>query len=328
MDVGTWSPGVNSRMWKWISRHIFANASVKLLSLLLAIALWSLVFVSQEGELDVDVPFQLIGITEDLSYSEEIPEVVRVRFNGLGFELLKIRSFDMGIRINLGVGQVGPGRYHRPLVSEDVIIPPDIDVRVVEILSPKEISLEFDRLVTHQMAVVPSLTGRPAPGFVRVGPVTVDPDSVGVLGPEQRLSSFLSPKAEVLDITGADAGVTGLVGVRVPAGCQAIPPQVTVRVSIEKVVSRTFAELPVEVLHAGNVTLKQMVPESGSVVITGPASVIESLTPEEMRLSIDALALLPGNYTLMASVELSRQFKGEAVSVEPVEPEKFEVELE
>ena len=69
-------------------------------------------------------------------------------------------------------------------------------------------------------------------------------------------------------------------------------------------------------------------PLNGSVVVTGPTSIIESLTAEEMRLSIDALTLLPGTYTLMASVELSRQFMGDAVSVEPVEPEKFEVVLE
>ncbi len=315
-------------MWHWMRKHIFANITVKLFSLVLALALWLHVFVSQEGELDIAVPFQLIGVSEDLSSSGEIPDVVRVRFSGLGFELLKVRSFDMGLRINLGVGQIEPGRYHRPLVSEDVIIPRDIHVRVVEILSPKSISLMFDRLVTRQLAVIPSLTGRPAPGFVRVGPVTVEPDSVGVKGPEQRLISFISPKAEVLDISGADAGITGLVGVRVPAGCEAIPPQVTVRVSVEKVISRTFADLPVEVFHAGNVSLKQMVPETGSVVVTGPISVIESLTAEEMRLSIDALTLLPGTYTLMASVMLSRQFKSETVSLEPVEPEKFEVVLE
>jgi YbbR domain-containing protein len=316
-------------MWQWIRRNLLSNLTVKLFSIVLALALYLHVFVSQEREIDIDVPFMLHGVPETLTFSEEqLPEMVRVRFRGLGFELLKARSFATGIRLPISVGNSGPGHYHRPLVSEDVIIPRDIEIQVVEIMTPKVISIDFDRLVTRRLPVDPEVVGRPAPGFVKVGAVIVEPDSVGVRGPERRLQSFGMPRAETVNIAGRDAGVAELVGVRVPAGCEAIPPQVTVRVMIEKVISRTFSDLPVEVLHSGNVTLKELNPLNGTVVVTGPSSVVESLTAEEMRLSIDALALLPGNYTLMASVELSRQFRGDAVSVEPVEPEKFEVKLE
>ena len=71
-----------------------------------------------------------------------------------------------------------------------------------------------------------------------------------------------------------------------------------------------------------------MTPSHGSVVVAGPASLVDSLSQQELRLSIDALGLPPGTYTLMASVELNRMLEVDALSVEPVEPEKFEIELE
>lgn len=316
-------------MWQWMRRNIMSNLTVKLFSIVLALALYLHVFVSQEREIDIDVPFMLHGVPETLTFTEDqLPEMVRVRFRGLGFELLKARSFATDIRLPISVGSSEPGHYHRPLVSEDVLIPRDIDIQVVEIISPKAISIDFDRLITRFLLVDPVVVGRPAPGYVKVGAVIVEPDSVGVRGPQRRLQSFGMPRAEAVDIAGSSAGLAKLVGVRVPAGCEAIPPQVTVRVMIEKVTSRRFTDLPVEVLHSGNIILRELTPRNGTVVVTGPSSVVSSLTADEMRLSIDALALLPGTYTLMASVELSRQFRGDAVSVEPVEPEKFEVKLE
>jgi hypothetical protein len=123
--------------------------------------------------------------------------------------------------------------------------------------------------------------------------------------------------------------MTWKVPVVVDAGGKAIPSDVTLRVMVEKVVSRTFLRLPIEVLRSRGVQLTRLSPETGTVTVSGPMSLVESLTPEEMRASIDARGLPPGGtYTLMASVELRRGEAAGSVSIEPVQPEKFEVELE
>ena len=103
----------------------------------------------------------------------------------------------------------------------------------------------------------------------------------------------------------------------------------TLRITIEKVISRTFTELPIGVLRSRGVSLARLEPKTGLVIVSGPASVVESLTAEELRASIDARGLPPGGtYALMASVELRRAEASGSVSIEPVKPEKFEVELQ
>jgi len=315
-------------MWHWMRRHIFANAGMKLISLALALTLYFYVFVNQERELVLEVPLSLQGMPESLTWTGEIPEAARVRFRGLGMDLLKLRTQPELARMIVTVGDVRPGRYQRPLVSRDVRVLADMSVQIVEIVSPSEITLEFDQLLMRRLPVVPKVTGRPAPGYIRFGRVITEPDSVDVGGPQQRLESFDAVPTEAVDLTGRDDFVISRAKLRVPPHCEAAVQEVTVRVRIEKIISRTFSALPVEVLRSGDVTLRAMTPATGSVVVTGPASLVEDLSEEALRLSIDALGLPPGSYTLMASVEINRTLEVEALSVEPVEPEKFHVDLE
>ncbi len=315
-------------MWPWLHRHLFRNLGTKLVALVLALTLYAHVFASREREVVFDVPFYLQGLPEDLVWSGEVPEMARVRCRGLGLELIKLHLDTEGPRLTPQVGDVQPGRYYRPVVSEDVTLPSHINVQVIEVVTPRAITLEFDRLLERQLLVIPTVAGRPAPGFITLGRVTAVPGSVLVRGPEKRLSAFEFLKTEAVDIADAEEVITRVALLRLPSQCTADPAEVEVTVTIEKVISRTFLDLSVEVLRSSGMGLGRMTPESGSVVVSGPRSVVESLTPDELRLSIDALGLPRGTYTLMASVEVSRALEAGAVSVEPVEPEKVEVVLE
>lgn len=312
----------------WVSEHLLNNAGIKVLALVLAIVLYLHVFVSQENEILIDVPIELYGIPEGLTWSGELPSSATVRFRGLGFDLLKIRTHLERARLRVEVGEARPGHYQRPLVSEDVVLPPDLRVEAVAVEAPREISLEFDRLLVRRLGVVARVGGRVAPGYTVHGPTVVEPDSVLVRGPAEVLETIEYVKTEVFDISGREDMVTRRVPLTLHEACQAIPPEVTVRVTIEPVIARTFKDLPIQVLRSRGVEIARLEPEKGSVAVSGPASVVESLSPEDLRVTIEARGLPPeGTYTLMASVELRREAVEGAISIEPVRPEKFEVEL-
>ncbi len=314
-------------MWHWVRRLFLHNIGIKLISLTLAITLYLHVFFSQAREITLDVPLTLHGIPDSLIASGEIPDEASVRVRGLGLALAKLRTHPQGARVLIEVGEVHEGMLQRPLFSGDVLLPSEIDVQVIEVVEPRELDIHFDRLIDRRLPVVPSVTGRPAPGFVTVGRVAAQPESVNVRGPQQRLQSFEFVRTEPIDINGLEREAMERVALRVPARCTATPPAVTLRVAIDKVMSRRFSDLPVKVHRSGDVSLERLDPRNGSVVVSGPATLVDSLSAQDLRLSIDALGLPPGTYTLMASVELNRSLEAGAVTVEPVEPEKFEVEL-
>jgi len=316
-------------MRQWLRRHVFANAGLKLIAFVLAVILYGHVFTSQENELVLDLPLALRGVPEGLTWSGDLDEEARVRFRGLGVDLLKLRARLERARVQVDVSEARPGHYQRPIVTDDVVLPPDLRVQPLEVVAPREIFLEFDRLLLERLPVVPRVTGRVAAGYTVHGRTVLEPDSVVVRGAAALLRGLEQVATETIDLTGASDVVTRRVGLALREGLRAVPPEVTVRVTIEEVVSRTFTELPVEVLRSRGVELRELEPRTGMVVVSGPASVVESLTAGELSASIDARGLPPGGtYTLMASVELRRAAAAGAVSIEPVKPEKFEVTLE
>lgn len=316
-------------MRRWLERHILRNAGTKLVALALALLLYFHVFTSQETELVLEVPLALHGVPEGMTWSGEMPTEASVRFRGVGVDLLKLRSRLQPARVRVDVVGARPGHFQRPLVPDDVVVAAGLRVEALEVVSPREIVLRFDQLLARRLPVLASTTGRVAPGYTVHGRVVVEPDSVSVRGPAEALEGLEHASLEPVDLTGLSDLVTRSAAVVVPAGCEALPSQATARVVIEKVVSRTFTHLPVAVLRSRGVQLRRLAPETGMVVVSGPVSLVESLEPEDLRASIDARGLPPGGvYTLMASVELRREDAAGSVSIEPVRPEKFEVELE
>jgi YbbR domain-containing protein len=312
-----------------LREHVVRNLGTKALALGLAIVLYLHVSTSQEREVQLDVPLELQAVPAGLTWSGDLPSAARVRFRGVGIDLLKLRGRLGSVRARIDVSEAGPGLYQRHLAARDVSISQDLRVSPVEVIEPRSISLRFDRQGSRRLPVEARLEGRVPPGFIVHRRVVSAPDSVVVDGPAAVLDSMHAVPCGPIDITGQTDMLTRRVPLRVPSGCLARPPEATVRVNVERVAARVFSALPVEVLRSRDVRLRRVLPATGTVQISGPASVVEAMAPEELRVSIDARGLPPGGvYSLMASVELRRPDSAGLVAVEPVRPEKFEVELE
>ncbi len=315
-------------MLHWLHKYVFANLGTKALALLLALVVYAHVLTSQEREVVFDVPFALAGLPEDVMVVGDIPATVKVRFRGYGVDLIRARVKLATIRLEARVVDARPGRLQRPLVCEDVLIPGDLSVKPIEVVEPKVVSLELDRVVSRSLPVAPSSRGQPAPGYVLFGKVVTKPESVLVRGPAGIVERLQSVPTAPIDATGATADLTRRAPLLVPEGCTCIPEAVTVRVGVEKVVRVRFTDLPVAVHHSSGVRLKSVVPPTGSVSVSGPAAAVELLSRDDLRISIDATTLPAGTYSLPAVVNIKRSARRADLAIEPVEPEKFEVTLE
>jgi YbbR domain-containing protein len=214
-------------------------------------------------------------------------------------------------------------------VTRDVTVSRDLRAVAVEIVEPRVLALRFDRQGSRRLPLTVRLGGKVAPGYMLHGAAIAEPDWIVVNGPAGLLDTLHAVSSEVLDVSGENDTVTRKLRVIVPQGYEASPSEVVVRATIEKVATRTFAGLAVQVQRSREARLKRVTPETGTVVISGPASLVESLTPDEFRVSIDARGLPPGGiYSLMASVELRRAETAGLVAIEPVRPQSFEVEFE
>jgi len=71
------------RLLEALRQRVFLNAGTKIVALFLAIFVYLHVFVSQENEVVMEVPLELAGVPEGLTWSGSVPQEARVRFRGV-----------------------------------------------------------------------------------------------------------------------------------------------------------------------------------------------------------------------------------------------------
>ncbi len=161
------------------------------------------------------------------------------------------------------------------------------------------------------LLVQPDVVGTPPTGYA-TGGADWDPERVFVVGDPEVIASLEDfVLTEPIDVTGQTSEFSRTVGVRLPEGVRVIPEstRITVTINIEpNIITRQFAEVPVQILNPDPAYSASVVPPAVSVSVTGPEPLIADLTVEDLRVTVDLRGLGEGTHTeLDANVELLRE---------------------
>ncbi len=159
----------------WPFRHV----GLKLVSFGLAVSLWFVVSGEETVERGLRVPLELQQFPAGLELEGEPPATVDLRVRGDSGTLGRVGPGDVVAVLDLHGASAGRRLFH--LTPEQVRAPFGVDVVQV---SPTTVALSFERTATRQVRVVPSVDGKPAPGYV-LGAIAADPSTVEVAGPEK-----------------------------------------------------------------------------------------------------------------------------------------------
>ncbi len=145
--------------------------------------------------------------------------------------------------------------------------------------------------------------GEPASGY-RLMDVTVDPVSVQVTGLPALLEG-LRVQTDAIDITGLNETQTLSTGLKLPEGISMIDVQpVFVTVVIEPIFSSDIVQRPVE-LRALEEGFEAIVdPEEVRVFLYGPLPILDTMTEEDVRVTVDLFGLITGTHVLEPFVSL------------------------
>ena len=146
--------------------------------------------------------------------------------------------------------------------------------------------------------------GAPADGY-RLLSINVDPPSVLVQGVPTRLNEITQISTEPIDITGLTDTFTQTVTLDLPEGITLDEVQVvSVTVEIEPILTTGVYNRPVEILGLGRNLTSTVEPEEVRVVLFGPLPVLDTLSEDEVRVTVDAFGLISGTYNLEPNVDL------------------------
>jgi YbbR domain-containing protein len=285
--------------------QLFRHIGLKLLSLAIALVLWSLVAGQKEAERSLRVPLELQNMPAALELIGEPPSSVDVRVKGPSAMLGMLRGTELVATVEVSAARPGRRMFH--LLPDHVSTP--VGVRVLNIV-PATIALTFEASTSKTVPVVPAIEGEPAAGYV-MGRVTASPAAVEVVGPESVVRQLTEATTEPVNVRGAMGRVRDTVTIGVPESNVRlkVPRSATVVVEVKPApVERTVRGVPLILLHLGRGLRAAAAPATVTVTARGPADVVTAIEGARVPAFVDLSGLKKGRYNLPVRIDATSGF--------------------
>lgn len=299
----------------WIRGYQVENPGLKLLALVVATLLFA---ISRQPLSDVrlaGVQLEYRGLAQGLEISGgEVNQSVSVRLRGPRDVLRNIVPNQIAVVADLSGKE--PGDRVVQLRANEVIRPENVEVLQVD---PATIRLQIELTIRRKVRVEPKLIGKVPEGF-EIYDVKVDPAMVEIQGPQSQVNEVRSVSTESVQLLDRASSFDTSVDVDHPNHALRVvtPGPIKLAVEIgERRVLRRIDDLPVRWLDqpAGGRLLTPKV----TLELLGPRSLVESITPDQIRVELRTANLPAKDQTKVPEVFLPEAARGR-IQVREIKP--------
>jgi diadenylate cyclase len=179
----------------FFQRYVLHNFWLKVLSLLMAAALWFLISPDQQpAEVAIRAPIVFQHVPEQLEISSESISDAQIRVRGPEQIVRHLQANEIHAEIDLA--DVKPGERTFDLTSQQVRHPRD--VTVVQVV-PSQLHLAFDTRLTREVEVRPRVIGDFADDEYKK---EADPSHITITGPRNHVERIDFATTDPVDATG------------------------------------------------------------------------------------------------------------------------------
>ena len=208
------------------------NLGLKLLSVALALLLWSFVHGAKIVEREIVLPLRCVNLPDSLVLQGEPPREARVLVAGAAQEFV-LRHLLPGAELRLDLGRARPPFVRLAPSSADVQLGSGSHLTAVRVLEPAALELALDRRAERRLPVRVAAQGAPAHGYAVQGAPRATPETVRCVGPAARFAGVHDVVTEPVDLGGRkDAFDTRATLVAPASGLRCEPAEVRVDVPI------------------------------------------------------------------------------------------------
>ncbi len=275
-----------------------ADLGLRIFAVVLAIGLWIFVNTAERNSFaPLTVPISYSSLPAGMVIVNHPPTVVKIDVTGPRNLLSLLDAERLTLKIDLRGVAAGQ--------SEFKIYPAMFNVgrnTAVTSISPDQLSLDVDRVVTRDVPVHLAVQGKVEPGYT-ITSVDITPPTVTIAGPSRFVTPLTSVSTEPFDLKGLTSDTSRSVDIAAPNPALGFSTgHVDARVNVaEAITDREFRAVDVEVKDSG---FKYRVePRQATLTIRGPAVKLAGLAPKGLAY-VDAKGVAPGSHELPLQVTL------------------------
>jgi YbbR domain-containing protein len=286
-----------------VLKRLFANFWLKLLSVSFAVLLWMVVSGEETVERGLRVPLELTQVPSGLELLGDVPATVDVRVRGASGTLSRVGAGDVVAVLDLRTAR--SGRRLFPLTPDQVRVPFGVEIMQV---TPSAVTMAFEPSASREVAIAPTVDGRPAPGYV-IGPLSAEPRTVEVIGPETSVMRATEVLTEPVPVSGARATVKQSVILGLLDPSLRLKTARTAIVTVEILpapLERSLRHLPVHLRNLATGLQAEAVPAAVDLTLRGNRDALDRVTADDVKAYIDLAGLGPGQYSLTVHADSSR----------------------
>ncbi|HKU27161.1 MAG TPA: CdaR family protein [Candidatus Sulfotelmatobacter sp.] len=181
----------------FLKRYVFHNFSLKLMSMIMATALWAIISRDERpAEVAVRAPIVFQNVPTNLEISSEsVPEAL-IRVRGPERAIRQLRTNEVQAELDLSGSKAQERTFD--LTAQQVRHPRDIGI--VQIV-PSQVRLAFDTRLTREVEIHPRVTGNLATGE-QIVRIDADPARITITGPRHHVEKIDAATTDPIDATG------------------------------------------------------------------------------------------------------------------------------
>jgi YbbR domain-containing protein len=273
------------------------NLGVKILSIVLALLLWSFVHGLQVVQREINVPMDYANLPDSLMLYSAPPQSMRVLVSGRTSELFLRMRFVREVKATIDLSAAGvPSHRILPNVSQ-VTSPRNPRVTLVRVLEPQMIDLRIVRRVERQVPVRVVWDGKVPEGYALVDSPSVQPSVVYCTGPDFMVERLTHIPTVPVGLRRRNGSFTEKVALFFDdERLDVTPNTVSVAVPMARIREQQLAEVSVQVNPPPDSLQYQLSNPQVRLILRGPEARMAALTADEVQLIVDLSLFGVGEY--------------------------------
>jgi YbbR domain-containing protein len=212
-DAGIWLRKFLKKGGSSIDRDVFIFSFFLLLSFIF----WYLNSLGKETEYNIKYPVKYINFPQERVLAEDLPSTLDLSLKGPGYSVLKLKLSGNRAPVILDISSIsyrrvpGSRSLNYYIVTSGLIPKLKNQLRAdctITSIRPDTLFLYFDKIITKQVGVIPSIEVTTEKQYLIKGNIMVNPDTVTITGPKQIIDTIRSIKTKYKKLKGVDETVT------------------------------------------------------------------------------------------------------------------------